>query len=477
MNLELRRQRAFLALAAAGLLSALLALAEPLIPLLADLCGLVGGGCRDTAAYTLLGVPVALLGLAYYAILLAALRLAPGWIFRLVMAGAGVEATFFYALVAHRIVCPFCLLNLVVMVALTVLAFKPARGWEALAVGLLFLTLTQPVFTAENRPSARPAGDGTAPETVARVGDQAITAEDLERALAGRIYDARMALYEDKRRHLDALIQERLLELEAQRRGTTMEAVRAGAVEAVKPVSAAEVEAYLAANPSIRANWQAEEDELRRRVAAHLDRTRTDDALKAFVEGLQQHWKVEIRLSEPPLPLTRVALGTSPTLGPADAPVTVVEFSDYRCPACRKAHEVVGDLRRTYAGRVRWIFKDLPLERHQAAFKMAEAGRCAQDQERFWEYQDLLFQAPGDPEPGDLVALAQSLGMDPGRFERCLAEGKHRPDVLADIQAAREAGVDATPTFIVNGRLRPGLGRGNHLQFLIEAELEAAAGR
>lgn len=478
MNLEPKRQRALLALIGAGLLTAVLAAAEPRIPMVADLCGRVGGGCRDTAAYTLLGVPVALLGLVYYGFLLAAVRLAPGWIYRLVMAGAGVEATFFYALVVHRITCPFCLLNLVVMVALTVLVFKPARGWEALAVGLLLLTVTQPLFIAENRPSAGTAGPGTAPDAiVARVGEDAITAGELERAMAGRIYDARMALYGQKRRHLEQMVQERLLALEARRRGTTEESVRAAALEGVTPVSAADVNAYLAANPSVRANWRGDEAELRRRVADHLKRTHSEDALKAFTDELQQRWRVAILLAEPPLPLTRVPLGVSPSIGPADAPVTVVEFSDYRCPACRQAHEVVVDLRRTYAGRVRWVFKDLPLERHRQAFKMAEAARCAQDQERFWEYQDLLFRAPGDLDAAGLVALAQRLGMDPDRFQRCLAAESHRQDVLDDIQVARAAGVDATPTFIVNGRLRPGLGRGNHLEALIQAELEAAAGR
>ena len=85
-----------------GLLVAVLASAEPYLAALADLCGFVGGSCRDTAAYSLFGQPVALWGIAYYVVLLGCILKAPTWTFRLVMAGVGVEATFFYALVAHR---------------------------------------------------------------------------------------------------------------------------------------------------------------------------------------------------------------------------------------------------------------------------------------------------------------------------------------------------------------------------------------
>ena len=224
-------------------------------------------------------------------------------------------------------------------------------------------------------------------------------------------------------------------------------------------------------NPGIVSNWQGPKAELRKRISEHLGRNRITTALNTFVDGLRSGRKVEILLSEPPLPLTQVPLGASPSQGPADARVTVVEFSDYLCPACRKAHDVVSGLRRTYEGRIRWVFKDLPLERHQASFQMAEAARCAHDQGDFWQYQDLLFQAPKDLDQAGLVELAQTLGMDGGQFEQCIRDEKHRADVLEDMLAAREAGVDATPTFIVNGRLRPGLGRNNNLHALIEAEL------
>ena len=102
-------------------------------------------------------------------------------------------------------------------------------------------------------------------------------------------------------------------------------------------------------------------------------------------------------------------------MGPPDAPVTIVEFSDYECPACRSTHEVVKQVRAAYGDRVQWIYKEYPLRRHKEAFKAAEASHCAEDQGKFWEYQEKLFTAP-DLSPDNLVNIAVQLGMSQEKF-------------------------------------------------------------
>ncbi|MFO7785015.1 MAG: thioredoxin domain-containing protein [Thermodesulfobacteriota bacterium] len=475
MTTHRKRRRALIVLGLAGLASAVLALLEPLIPGLADLCSLLSGGCRDTSAFTLLGIPISILGLAYYAVLLVCIALAPSMVFPLVMAGAGVETTFLYAMVAYGIFCPFCLLNLLVVVVLVILLFRRARGWEAMAIGLLFLILSLVPFTLENTPPVTPTRAFPDPAVVARVEGTPVTAEELERSMATSVYDARMKLYVEKAETLNRIIDERLLHLEARRLGTTVEEVRSAATRDTAPVEPEEITAYLTANPAILSAWEGTGEELRERVKTYLKVHREAKAMRAFLDDLRSRYQVEVLLEEPPLPLTHVALGNSPSLGPADSPVIVVEFSDYLCSACRRAHEIIMDIREDYRGRIRWVYKDLPLERHERAFKLAEAARCAADQDMFWEYQDLLFMTPGDVDLQGLLELAEDLGMDVRRFEQCIREEKHRQDVLADIQAAKEAGVDATPTFIVNGKLRPGIPRPGELQALIEAELDRAS--
>ena len=471
------KHRTRIALALAGLAVALLSFLEPRIPALAELCGFFGGGCRDTASFTLLGVPVSVLGVAYYLALLACLFRIRAWALRLVMAGAGVELTFVYAMVVHRIFCPFCLLNLVVMAALVVFTFIPRRGWESVALVLLFLIVSLVPFTLENRLRAPAEDAAPSPHAVALVAGEPITGKELERAMASKLYDARMELYVQKRQELDRIIRDRLLLLEARRLGKSEEEVRSSALEDADPVGPGDVRSFLSDNPDLRSSWQGAEEALLQRVRDYLQERRDAEALNRFVDGLRERYGVELLLEEPPLPHTRVALGDSPVQGPENAPVTVVEFSDYACPACRKAHEIAMEVREAYRGKIRWVFKDYPLERHEGAGTLAEAARCARDQGMFWEYQDMLFLSPVDPDEQRLAALAEEMGMDGDRFERCLRSGRHREGVLADVKAAEEAGVEVTPTFIVNGRLRPGTPRPEAFRELIESELARAEDR
>jgi len=160
--------------------------------------------------------------------------------------------------------------------------------------------------------------------------------------------------------------------------------------------------------------------------------------------------------------------GEAPELGPEDAPVTVVEYSDYRCPACRKAHEVVKRVRERNEGRVRWVYRDFPLERHEGAREMAEAAHCAGEQGLFWEYQDAMFHAEEAPDREGLAAQAGRLGADENAFRACLESGRHRERVDRSIREGRQAGVSATPTFFVNGRMAGGAPSEEHLQEMID---------
>ena len=146
-----------------------------------------------------------------------------------------------------------------------------------------------------------------------------------------------------------------------------------------------------------------------------------------------------------------LTLAGRPAIGPSDAPVTVVEFSDYRCPACRKAHNEVTLVRSAYQGRVRWIFKDMPLPR-EGARELAAAVQCADDQGRFWEFQDLVYEAGREPDEDTLRGFARRVGLDVHRFEECLRKRSRLHQVDQDAREAVKAGITAVPTFLVNDR-------------------------
>ena len=145
-------------------------------------------------------------------------------------------------------------------------------------------------------------------------------------------------------------------------------------------------------------------------------------------------------------------------LGRADAPVTIVEFSDFQCPYCRRhVSATLPALKTDYiaTGKVRYVFRDLPIDSiHPHARKAAEAAHCAGEQGRYWEMHDVLFQHQRQLAAGNLKAHAGALGLDRDAFDACLDEGKHVKAVRDDEVAARSIGVTATPTFFI-GKTRP----------------------
>ena len=142
--------------------------------------------------------------------------------------------------------------------------------------------------------------------------------------------------------------------------------------------------------------------------------------------------------------------------GPVEAPVTVVEYGDFECPYCGQAEPVVRELLREF-GDVRYVWRHLPLnDVHPHAQLAAEAAEAAADQGAFWELHDLLLAHQHALEPDDLVAYADELGLDSGRFMDDLSEHRSAARIAEDVDSADLSGVSGTPTFFINGRRHHG---------------------
>ena len=145
-------------------------------------------------------------------------------------------------------------------------------------------------------------------------------------------------------------------------------------------------------------------------------------------------------------------------LGRPDAPVTIIEFSDFECPYCaRYALQTFPELRRNYidTGKVRYAARDLPLTFHRFAIPAAVATRCAGEQGRFWEYRHALFTQQSRLGSAPYAELAQAQGLDLTRFESCRTDGRAAAAVRADAELAQSQGITSTPTFVV-GRVVDG---------------------
>lgn len=150
---------------------------------------------------------------------------------------------------------------------------------------------------------------------------------------------------------------------------------------------------------------------------------------------------------------TDITVADAPFLGQADAPVTLVEFTDYQCPFCKRhANGVMKQLLKDYVetGKVRYVLREFPIASlHPQAAKGSEAALCAADQGRYWEMHDLLFANPRLMAPDDLKKHGETLGLDTAAFSACLDEGKYAQRVQASVQEGVKAGVRGTPSFFV----------------------------
>jgi len=175
--------------------------------------------------------------------------------------------------------------------------------------------------------------------------------------------------------------------------------------------------------------------------------------LRTLLQALRQNARIQNRLSQEQAAGLEVAAQEEPAIGPARASATVVEFSDFECPFCRKAQPLLKRILARWPAEVRLVFKHFPLERHPNALGSARAAVCAGQQNRFWAYHDRLFEANQDLSHTGLLAAAASLGLNMKEFQQCLGSASTLAAIQKDIQLGRAAGVAGTPAFFLNGRL------------------------
>lgn len=214
-------------------------------------------------------------------------------------------------------------------------------------------------------------------------------------------------------------------------------------------------------------------EEIAPRIREHLLQQAQAEALQNFSHGLREKNNVEVLLKA----FRHEVNSEGTALGPADAPVTVVEFSDYQCPFCVRAEPTVKRLLREYEGRVRFVYKHFPIDAiHPDARAAAEAASCAEEQapELFWEYHDRIFAQNARFESAVLDTLAQDVdGLDLQEFRACMEERRFADRVQKDISDGEVVGVNSTPTFFINGVEVLGAQPYEEFQRVIDRELAA----
>ena len=321
--------------------------------------------------------------------------------------------------------------------------------------------------------SAAPAQSQSQPQSrpvVATVAGQPLYDDELMPFVETQLNDLKRQEYTLKMKALDQAIGKKLLASEAEKRKITVDALlQAEADGKVSDPSDGEIEAYYQAQKDA---LKVPLDQVRGQISQSLKQGRVNQAREAYKVILRQRVSVDILLSAP-----RVTVAVDPqrVKGNPDAPVTIVEFSDFECPYCRQAEPTLAKVTAEYGDKIRIAYRDLPLSNiHSRATPAAEASRCAAEQGKFWPYHELLFKEPVRLGESDLTEYAETVKLDMGQFKSCVDGAKFRQQVQSDYQDGLRAGVNGTPAFFINGVALIGSQPLNEFRQTIDRELEFA---
>ena len=174
----------------------------------------------------------------------------------------------------------------------------------------------------------------------------------------------------------------------------------------------------------------------------------------------------------------KITSGGAAVKGEENAVITIVEFSEYECPFCKRyVDETYPQILDEYGEKIRYVFHDYPLPFHTHAQKMAEVARCAGEQDKYWQMHDLLFKnretwVNKEDASADITGYAKSLGLDLEKFNSCLDSGKYTQAVKDDMALGQTVGVQGTPTFFINGKRLVGAQPFESFKAIIEEELK-----
>ena len=347
---------------------------------------------------------------------------------------------------------------------------------------LLALSLTAGC-NKEKTPAATPTSSTAAkgepsPDTVvATYGNEKITFgqlnERLKEPLANMESEYAKQKQQLREQGLEGMITERLVEAEAKKRSLTEEQLIKAEIEDKAPTPAdAEVKKlFESAQQGGQLPPGTTLEQVRPQIVNFLQQGKKRELAQAFFAKLRTDANVKVTLPKPAVERKEVA-ATGPSRGPENAPVTIVEFSDFQCPFCTRAVGTVEQVMQAYPDKVRLVFRHFPLEMHKEAPKAAEAAMCANEQGKFWEYHDTLFQNQQALSVENLKTYAGNLKLDEKKFAECLDSGRMAAVVKADMEAGSKVGVTGTPAFFINGVMLSGAQPFEEFKKVIDEELQ-----
>jgi protein-disulfide isomerase len=332
-----------------------------------------------------------------------------------------------------------------------------------------------PATSPNPSPTSATPAEPTPDTVVATYGDgQKVTYGEVNERIKDQLANLDKQRYEMRKRGVDNVVTEKIVEAEAKKRNMTQEQLFKSEVDdkVPQPPEAEIKKLYDEAKERLPPGTTYEQ--VKPQIVDFLTGSKKQERAREFVGDLKKNANVQITLPEPPkAPVERKQVAaTGPAKGPEGAPVTIVEFSDFQCPFCSRAIGTVEEVLKAYPDKVRLVFRQFPLEFHKQAPKAAEAALCANEQGKFWQMHDTLFANQKELEVPKLKEYAKKVGLDSAKFDKCLDSGEKAAAVQADQADGQKAGVNGTPAFFINGILLSGAQPFDEFKNVIDDELK-----
>ncbi len=316
--------------------------------------------------------------------------------------------------------------------------FNPKEWHLAMVFAAMFLA---PMCVAQNNAPSKSS------QPLAIVGGQAISEDDLLPYVQGQLRPLREQEYQIRKKALENLINQRLLETEAKKKDLPTEKLLEQEVDSkvAEPTDAELSAVYAVQKDQLNRPFE----DVKPQLQQNLKKAKIQQARQDYYTRLREQAKVSILLGPPRV---EVSFDPARVRGNPQAKVIIVEFSDFQCPYCSQVQATLKSILAKHEGTVAVAFRDLPVTQiHPQALMAAEASRCAGEQRKFWEYHDLLFGDQGRLDRSGLLEKARTLKLDEKQFDSCLSTEKYKAQVQQDSQEGMRAGVSGTPGFFING--------------------------
>jgi protein-disulfide isomerase len=289
----------------------------------------------------------------------------------------------------------------------------------------------------------------------ASIGGEQILEKDLNAGIESDVYDAEMKVYEIKFGKLQAMLLEKFMNQDPNKKGLSNDEFLSKFIAKDVKVTEPEIEKFIKDRqiPKDQVN-----PEIRERIKQYLEVEAKKLAVDNWIAEKTKKNPVEVYIHKPTRPVFDVSIKDAPFKGGPDAKVTLVEYSDFQCPFCSKAAATVTEIEKKYGNKIKVVFKNFPLPFHSQAKMAANAALCANEQSSklFWKMHDSMFADQTKLDKDNLIATAKKIGVKESDFTSCLTSEKHKAMIDSDMAEGQKLGLKSTPTFFINGKLVSG---------------------